>query len=239
MSDPRFALIAEGDTDYVVIHAALRAILGRPFLLDQLQPEPSKPKLGNGWGGVFKWGQEFRQRRARTIDEDPTLSGYAGVIIHLDADVAEKSYEDCGAIVAKAVVDAGDILPLPCSRPCPPCGDTVEALREVLLSWLGIQESGAKGVFCMPSKSTEAWLAAAILPVDHSALKALECNLTIETTLGILPKTLRIRKNVRTYRAFADTVTAQWERVTQSCEQAASFDQRIRDIDAEFLLNKV
>lgn len=52
MSDLRVALIAEGPTDVVVIEAALKALLPRSFVLAQLQPEPTRPKMGTGWGGV-------------------------------------------------------------------------------------------------------------------------------------------------------------------------------------------
>ena len=62
MSDLRVALIAEGPTDAVVIGAALKALLPRSFTLTQLQPEPTLPKLGTGWGGVLRWCLEFAQR---------------------------------------------------------------------------------------------------------------------------------------------------------------------------------
>jgi hypothetical protein len=57
MSDLRIGLVAEGKTDQVVIEAALKAILERPFILTLLQPETSDPfgdagPLGGGWGGV-------------------------------------------------------------------------------------------------------------------------------------------------------------------------------------------
>lgn len=51
MSNPRIALVAEGPTDFVIIEAALKAILQRPFVLNQLQPEPTRPEMGGrlGW----------------------------------------------------------------------------------------------------------------------------------------------------------------------------------------------
>ncbi len=39
MSDMRIALVAEGPTDKVVIEAALRSVIPRPFVLTQLQPD--------------------------------------------------------------------------------------------------------------------------------------------------------------------------------------------------------
>ena len=46
MSDLRVALVAEGPTDAVIITAALKALIARPFVLTQLQPEVTRPKLG-------------------------------------------------------------------------------------------------------------------------------------------------------------------------------------------------
>lgn len=227
MSDPRIALVAEGDTDLVVIEAALKAILQRPFVLNLLQPEPSNPKLGTGWGGVFKWCREFRQRGADSIESDVTLKDYDLVIVHIDADVADKGYADCGPVVVAA---AAGLAALPCALPCPPPDDTVHAMEQVLLSWLGIRAAGARSILCIPSKATEAWLASAVLPDDHALLDGLECNLKLETHLGVLPKDLRIRKAVRVYRERAGTITARWDAVKARCTQAALFDRRMQAV---------
>ena len=48
----RIALVAEGPTDYVVIEAALKAILQKPFVMSQIQPEATQPKMGTGWCGT-------------------------------------------------------------------------------------------------------------------------------------------------------------------------------------------
>lgn len=231
MSDPRIALVAEGSTDFVVIEAALKAVLQRSFVLNQLQPEPTRPEMGGGWGGVFKWCQEFRLRGMASIASDPTLSHFDLVIVHLDADVAHKHYADCGPAVGHAALT---LQPLPCAQPCPPPSNTVAALEAVLLSWLGIPASGPKSLSCIPSKATEAWLAAATLPVNHALLTGLECNLDIETRLAQLPKAQRIRKTVREYRNLAGTVTSQWAQVKARCTQAALFDQQVQAIAQAF-----
>ncbi|MDP2828856.1 MAG: hypothetical protein Q8O37_09630 [Sulfuricellaceae bacterium] len=231
MSDPRIALVAEGPTDFIVIEAALKAILQRPFVLNQLQPEPTRPGMGGGWGGVFKWCQEFRQRGTASIESDPTLSHFDLVIVHLDADVADKSYADCGGAVVQA---AHTLQPLPCVRPCPPPTNTVTALEAVMLSWLGIPATGPKSLFCIPSKATEAWLSAATLPMNNALLAGLECNLHIETQLAQLPKAQRIRKTVREYRNLAGAVTSQWAQVKAHCTQAALFDQQVQPIAQAF-----
>lgn len=55
MSNLHIALVAEGETDLVIIEAALKAIIERPFILTKLQPEATNPKMGTGWSGVLKW----------------------------------------------------------------------------------------------------------------------------------------------------------------------------------------
>lgn len=231
MSDPRIALVAEGSTDFVIIEAALKAVLQRPFVPTLLQPESTRPEMGSGWGGVFKWCQEFRLRGAASIEVDPTLANFDMVIVHLDADVAGKRYADCGPTVEQV---AATLQTLPCEQPCPPPVDTVAALEKVLLSWLGIPAIGPKSLFCIPSKATEAWLSAAILPVNHVLLTGLECNLDIETRLAQLPKAQRIRKTVREYRNLAGRVTSQWAQVKACCTQAALFDQQVQGIVQAF-----
>lgn len=231
MSEPYIALIAEGPTDYVVIQAALKAILRRPFVLTLLQPEETRPEMGSGWGGVFKWCQQFRQRGAASIEADATLSGFDLVIVHLDADVADKSYADCGAAMAQA---ATGLRPLPCAKPCPPPGDSVAALEAVLLDWLGIAATGARSLFCIPSKASESWLAAAALPAGHALLNGLECRFDLETRLAALPKAQRIRKTRRDYQDRASQITAQWRAVTAQCQQAVCFEQQVGTIATTF-----
>lgn len=231
MSDPRIALVAEGPTDFVVIEAALKAILQSAFILNQLQPEATRPEMGGGWGGVFKWCREFRLRGAASIETDPTLANFDLVIVHLDADVADKSYADCGNAVMQA---ANGLQALPCSLPCPPPSNTVTALEGVLRSWLGIPAIGPKSLFCIPSKATDAWLASATLPHGHALHVGLECNLNLETDLAQLPKAQKIKKSLREYRNRAGVVLSQWQQVKDHCTQAAAFDQQIQIIAQAF-----
>jgi hypothetical protein len=90
MSELRVALIAEGPTDAIIIEAALKAILDRPFVLQTLQPEATRPTAGAGWCGVFKWCRAFAERGSARLENDPTLPGFDLFVVHVDADVAEK-----------------------------------------------------------------------------------------------------------------------------------------------------
>lgn len=233
MYNPRIALVAEGQTDRIVVEAALKAVLARPFVLTLLQPEATQPRMGTGWGGVFKWCQAFRLRGMANMASDPTLSHLDLVIVHLDVDVAHKHYADCGPAVAQA---AQTLQALPCAQTCPPPSDTVAALEQVLLSWLGLSSTGPKCLFCLPSKATEAWLAAAILPNHHHLLNGLECNLNITDALSQLPKALRIKKTAREYTQRAGDVTAKWAQVKTHCTQAVQFEQHLQSLAPTFPL---
>lgn len=71
----------------------LAALLPRSFVLTLIQPEPTRPELGGGWCGVLKWCREFQRRGYGALEDDPTLL-FDVMILHLDADVADKSYAD-------------------------------------------------------------------------------------------------------------------------------------------------
>jgi len=109
---------------------------------------------------------------------------------------------------------------LPCDKPCPPPADTVAALEQVLLSWLGWDAKGPKTVFCFPSKNIETWLAAALVPEKVQSLRALEC---ISDVMSQLPAKHRIKKRIIDYRDKAPVVTARWSTVREHCSQADVF----------------
>lgn len=228
MYEPRIGLVAEGPTDYELIHAALKAILQRPFILTLLQPENSLPALGGGWGGVLKWCTAASQRQGGSLDTDPTLGLFDLLIIHLDADVALKQYADYGpALVTEALLKNWPALP--CKQPCPPVTTTCAALEAVLLGWLGNAQPGNKTVLCLPAQSTGAWLVAALLPTDHVLCKGLECNPAAEAGLANLPKAQRVKgKSALEYRRHAPAVDRHWTKVKTVCSQADVFEQAVR-----------
>lgn len=227
MSDPRIALVAEGPTDYVLIEAALRAILQRPFVLILLQPEPSLTAFGNGWGGVLRWCDAAGQRHAGSLDTDPTLALFDLLIIHLDADVALKQYSDYGPpLLAEAALKMWPTLP--CNQSCPPVVNTCAALQARMLGWLGNAQPGNKTVLCLPAQSTGAWLVSALLPATHALCIDLECNSTAEAGLAFLPKALRVkRKSAPEYRRHVAAIGTNWAAVTALCSQAAVFEQAV------------
>lgn len=220
MSDLRVALVAEGPLDRVIIEAALKAIIARPFILTLLQPEPTDPRPTNGWCGVLKWCQQFAARAHASLEVDPTLAGFDLYVVHLDADVADRSYADGGHAVAQ---DSHGWPSLPCSLPCPPAADSVNELRRRLVAWLGLVDLGPRTVLCVPLKASEAWLAAGVLDEAHELLDALECNPSVATRLAVLPKQQRIRKSQLEYQNHAGTMTRNSTRVMRTCTQAQRF----------------
>jgi hypothetical protein len=222
MSDLRVALVAEGPTDAVVIEAALKALLPRPFVLTQLQPEPTWSKTGTGWGGVLRWCLDFAKRGHTRFEDDPTLPGFDLFVVHADADVAEAAYTDVSDEVASLATQRGWPV-LPNRVPCPPASGSADAVRGCLLSWTGLGTPGPKTILCVPSKAIDAWLVAAAFNNGHALLTGLECNLNVEGQLRVLPLAQRIKKTRREYLAHARAVTARWLVVRQRCTQAERF----------------
>jgi hypothetical protein len=72
-----------------------------------LQPEATRPDLGAGWGGVLKWSREFNSRGFPSFEEGPTPGLYDLFIMHIDADVADFSYADCGSEIEEAARKGG------------------------------------------------------------------------------------------------------------------------------------
>jgi hypothetical protein len=226
MSDLRVALVAEGPTDAIIIEAALKALLPRPFVLTPLQPEPTRPKLGTGWGGVLRWCLEFASRGHSQIEDDPTLPGFDLFVIHLDADIVECAYADVSPEIAGIAARRG-WPPLPDRVKCPPARGSADAVRARLLAWAGLHALGLRTVLCVPSKAIDAWLASAVLDADHRLLGGLECNLNLEAQLGALPLSDRVRKTTREYRARERQISDAWSVVRQRCSQAERFSNEV------------
>lgn len=226
MSDLRVALVAEGPTDAIVISAALKALLPRPFVLTPLQPEPTRPKLGTGWGGVLRWCLDFATRGHARFEDDPTLPGFDLFVVHIDADVAEKRYADVSDEIADVAGQRGWPT-LPNVIQCPPPSGSADAMRTCILAWAGMQGPGPKTVLCVPSKAVEAWLTAAMFDNGHALQNGLECNLNVEAQLKVLPKGQRIKKTSRDYRTHERAIAEAWSVVRQRCTQAERFSMEV------------
>ncbi|NCP29895.1 MAG: hypothetical protein GW911_09770 [Armatimonadetes bacterium] len=170
--------------------------------------------------GIHRSGSSQNFTRGRVVSTQHTavhaeasnLCNSFGVFLtfaSIDAAVAGYDYAE-GSIEP----DPGDAQ-LPCERPCPPAHDTTNALRSVVLSWCGEQAVPKRTVFCLPSKSTEAWVVAALFPDDKSMEGHIECWPRPESRLGQQPKKLRIRKSQRDYKDRVSDIEEAWSRLTE------------------------
>ncbi len=237
MSDYRIGIVVEGTTDRIIIESALNKILAdHTYILTQLQPELSDGLknggfgyTGSGWGGVYQWCRQIVNMDIALAD-NLFLQKFDFIIIHLDADVAEKNYQS--ANIANPVKHD-----LPCVQPCPPASNTIEALEQVVLGWLNLKEQLAHPfVMCTPSKCTEAWVAIALYGQgDKNLLIDIECNSKIENYLAQKPARERLIRNrggkmkkiTQKYSEKSGQITTQWDYTTQKCNQADIFTKRV------------
>lgn len=224
MSEPlRLALVVEGPTDRIAIDAAISSILDdRPFVLRQLFPEGSLAfgPLGAGWGGVYKWCKRAIERDG-SLSNDPLFHSYDLLILHLDADVADKTYNS-----ANIHDNSGD---LPCAEPCPPPCATTDRLRRVLLRWVAETRPPDRTVLCTPSKSTEAWVLAALFPNDPAVLGGnLECLQHPENRFAQQPIESRVYKTQFDYDSHKAELQDAWPTVTEICTEARRFNDDFR-----------
>ena len=135
----RIAAAVEGPTDAIMLRAILRALLpdDADFVFQTLQPERSAAfgsasfgATGAGWVGVFHWSRQSAQEGGGSVSGCSALSFHDVLIVHVDADVAGKTYASGG--IQDAPRDD-----LPCEEPCPPPDRTTNNLRAVVLNWLG------------------------------------------------------------------------------------------------------
>lgn len=117
---------------------------------------------------------------------------------------------------------------LPCARPCPPVSDTTDALRRVILRWLGEVQVPMRTLLCTPSKSTEAWVVAALYPTDHVARNGnLECHNSPANILAAKPAVIRLvragKKSAERYQNRAADIERSWPTVRALCSEAERF----------------
>ena len=186
MSELEVGLVVEGPTDAYVIQASLEHLLDTPFVVRTLQPEIPFGEFGGGWGGVLRWCRQVAALGKTSLDDNPSLLSLDLIVIQVDADVAGATYQDART---RPPLESN----LPCEQPCPPAGDTVKRLRKVVKGWLTPLSTGTKGILCIPSKCTEAWVAAALYGQENPyILDNLECNVQIIAYLHNKPARTRL-----------------------------------------------
>ena len=151
----------------------------------------------------------------------PLFDSFDMLVIQLDADVAEKRYADDQRI-APAPTD------LPCNHPCPPPEATTNALRRVLLGWMGEVVVPPKTVLCTPSREIETWLLVALFPANQFAHGAnLECHDRAPAQLQVQPLKSRLirggKKEIGKYQERASDIASAWSHVRARCSEAERF----------------
>ena len=232
MSDPlRVAAAVEGPTDKIVLQAIIHALLPTTdFEFHTLQPEgsvafqpPNIAGTGAGWVGVYRWCRQSAAEGGGSVSGSSALFNHDILIVQVDADVANKTYGSGN--IQNATHDD-----LPCEAPCPPVNATTNALRAVILNWLGDDECHPRVVLCTPSKNMETWVLAALCP-NHGVVSRedWECRQSPEDQLGTLPLRHRFRKRPNDYLSRRNTITNMWPTVSARLEEARRLEEEFRE----------
>lgn len=226
MSDLQIALVAEGPTDKIVIDAFLSAILKRSFILTLLHPEALDTfggfgQLGSGWCGVARWCKSKAAAGFGSFEKDPTMRIFDLLIIHIDGDVADKQYADCGGNFP------GKGLPLNLGLEM--VAQRVEMLKSILCGWLAIQEPGARTVFCIPHLSMEAWVVASLFSGEDEFGDHLESQPNLDQWLEMRPLQMRMKKNRSEYAKKSSQFTHGWHDAVRRCTQASRFNDDVQN----------
>ena len=222
MSDPLHVAVAvEGPTDAIVLEAILNALLpNTEFVPHRLQPEESLAfgGTGVGWAGVYRWCRQSVSEGGGSVSGSSVMLHYDVLIVQVDADVASKTYSSGGI----RDVPRND---LPCEQPCPPPSRTTDALRKVVLNWLGESNTPSRVVLSTPSKNIEAWVLAAVLPNNHLVQRDdWECRPNPEDQLRALPKAKRFKKRQDDYRDKQEEIENGWPDVSTRLTEAGRFE---------------
>ena len=147
------------------------------------------------------------------------LSYHDALIVHVDADVAGRTY-------ASGNIRDAPHDDLPCEAPCPPPDETTNALRAVVLNWLGEHERPPRIILCTPSKSIETWMLAAICPENNMVRRDdWECRPNPERQFGALPRHLRIKERPGDYRRKRSDIKKAWPSVSARLVEAERFEE--------------
>lgn len=219
---PRISFVVEGITDFIVLDALVDRFLGGiDYVPTQIQPQNSEflnglGPLGGGWKGVLKWCDNISNSTDGFI-ESIVIANCEYLVIHVDSDIALEP----------------ELASLGLSQPCPPARNACDGIRAHLVSLLG----GALPttvLICVPAQCTEAWIFAAMHPVEVAKFEPFECR--AEPDRLLIGKSSRLvrgkdgaaKKQPVQYRAFAARIAAGWQNAVDLCPEAARFDSEAR-----------
>ena len=164
------------------------------------------------------WARQSTEEGDGSVSGSAALSFHDVLIVHVDADVAGKTYRS-------ASIHDPPFQDLPCQQPCPPPSATSNPLRVVILRWLGEARCPSHVVLCTPSKSIETWVIAAVCPNNRMVCRGdWECHQDPEGQLRALPKRQRFEKAIRDYRDRQHQITLAWPNLSATLTEAARFE---------------
>jgi hypothetical protein len=225
VSEPiRIGFVVEGPTDRIVLESVLSTLLGgREYEPVQLVPQLSDAfaARSGGWPQVYFWCRQTAEQAGGAVRDAPLFETFDVLIIQVDADVAERTYADDQRITTTA-------NDLPCDQPCPPASATTNALRGVMLGWMGEVGPPPKTVLCTPSKTIETWVLVALFQGNRFSQGAnVECHNNADAQLQSQPFSQRLirggRKEIQKYRERASDIAVAWPLVRARCTEAERF----------------
>ena len=150
-------IIAEGGRDFPIFEAVIKKLCPTVKDVKRIHPpvdEISARRRGDvhttGWTGVQHWCQRWGPRLTRFMDYGDPLDL---LVIAVDATIAHNEAINL-------------------EKPCPPASDTTDALRDLVVQWIGCQPP-CNVVIVVPSKTPDSWVYAAVIGGDE----LLECEL--------------------------------------------------------------
>ncbi|MGE0490533.1 MAG: hypothetical protein AB7S38_15105 [Vulcanimicrobiota bacterium] len=102
--------------------------------------------LGGGWKGVRLWCQQ----ETAGAGWGALLNNFDLLVLQVDADISLESEPGHHPV------------------PCPPPKDVVQAVRKLVLTWLGKTQMPPKTLLCIPAMASETWALVALFPDDPS-----------------------------------------------------------------------
>lgn len=242
MSDIQVGIVAEGHTDFIVIESILRNIENmilkptdrRFHPISLLQPIESDAfdgfgDTGSGWSGVYKWCIQSKEKGNGSVSQDREVRHFDLIIYHLDADVSSCTYES-GRI-------QNDCSDLPCRMECPPAVDSVNALRTVLLGWMGEESLPTKSLICIPAHNIETWVTACLFPAEPIIQEPnIECTDHCVHFLSTQPSSARLvrlkegryKKLSKRYSLKRQNISDGWPNAVSLLSEAQRFDNDTR-----------
>jgi hypothetical protein len=207
-------VVTEGKRDFPIFEAVIKRLCPAVEVVRCIHPRSDElTNVGGdieetGWTGVRRWCRRYGPRLTRFMrDYGEPLDM---LVIQVDASIAHRPEINR-------------------ERPCPPASDTTDALRDLVIQWVGGQLPH-NVIVAVPSKTADAWVCAAFVREDG----LLECDpeplerLTSVNSLGFQLRQTpsgRIKKpTARQYDVhLAHKVANHFDQVRSICGEAERF----------------